>query len=65
MHFVDEWLDYQNREGPFKAESLDSLIFTKNLLRYWRTVLLHAPNLAEFACRLFSIPPNSATSERV
>ncbi|GET62303.1 hypothetical protein RIR_jg12891.t3 [Rhizophagus irregularis DAOM 181602=DAOM 197198] len=24
-----------------------------------------APNLAEFACRLFSIPPNSATSERV
>src|SRR6266498_6153689 len=63
--FVDEWLDYQNREGPFKAESLDSLILTKNLLRYWRTVLLHAPNLAEFACRLFSISPNSATSERV
>ncbi|CAG8717408.1 13801_t:CDS:2 [Rhizophagus irregularis] len=24
-----------------------------------------APNLAELACRLFSIPPNSATSERV
>ena len=65
MQFVDEWLDYQNREGSFKAESLNSSILTKNLLRYWRTALLHASNLAEFACRLFSIPSNSATSERV
>jgi hypothetical protein len=63
--FVDEWLDYQNKEGPFKAESLNSSKLTKNPLRYWRTVLIHAPNLAEFASRLFSIPPNSATSERV
>lgn len=63
--FVDEWLDYQNQEGIFQAESLSSSSLTKIPLRYWRTVLLHAPNLAEFACRLFSIPPNSATSERV
>jgi hypothetical protein len=63
--FVDEWLDYQNREGPFQAESLNNSKLTKTPLRYWRTVLLQAPNLAEFACRLFSIPPNSATSERV
>lgn len=63
--FIDEWLDYQNKEGIFKAESLNSSKLTKNPLRYWRTVLLHAPNLAEFAYRLFSIPPNSATSERV
>jgi hypothetical protein len=63
--FVEEWLDYQNREGIFQAESLNSSNLTKIPLRYWRTVLLHAPNLAEFACRLFSIPPNSATSERV
>jgi len=65
MQFVDEWLDYQNREGFFKAEYLNSSILTKNLLRYWWIVLLHASNLAEFACRLFSIPPNSATSKRV
>src|SRR5581483_3366058 len=63
--FVDEWLNYQNREGPFQAESLNSSKLTKTPLRYWRTVLLQAPNLAEFACRLFSIPPNSATTERV
>src|SRR3954454_10819999 len=63
--FVDEWLDYQNREGFFQAESLNSLNLTKIPLRFWRTVLPYAPNLAEFACRLFSIPPNSATSERV
>ena len=63
--FVDEWLNYQNKEGPFKAESLSSLKLTKNPSRYWRTVLFHAPNLAEFACRLFSILPNSATPKRV
>jgi hypothetical protein len=63
--FVDEWLNYQNKEGPFKTESLNNSKLTKTPLRYWRTVLFHAPNLAEFACRLFSIPPNSATSERV
>ena len=63
--FIDEWLNYQNKEGIFKAESLNSSNLTKIPLRYWRTVLIHAPNLAEFACRLFSIPPNSATSERV
>src|ERR1044071_7173626 len=63
--FIDEWLDYQNKEGIFKAESLNSSKITKNLLRYWRTVLPHTPNLAEFAYRLFSISSSSATSERV
>ncbi|GBC33522.2 hypothetical protein RIR_jg12891.t1 [Rhizophagus irregularis DAOM 181602=DAOM 197198] len=48
-----------------QAESLNNSKLTKTPLKYWRTVLLQAPNLAEFACRLFSIPPNSATSERV
>ncbi|CAI2194005.1 13185_t:CDS:2, partial [Funneliformis geosporum] len=46
-------------------ESLNSSKLTKNPLRYWQTVLLHAQNLAEFTYRLFSIPPNSATSERI
>ncbi|CAI2194946.1 4775_t:CDS:1, partial [Funneliformis geosporum] len=45
-------------------KSLNSLKLTKNPLRYWRTVLLHASNLAEFAYRFFSILPNSVTSER-
>ena len=34
-------------------------------MRYWRTVLSYTPNLVKFAYRLFSIPPSSATSERV
>ena len=40
--FVDEWLDYQNKEGPFKAESLNSSKLIQTPLRYWRTVLLLA-----------------------
>ncbi|CAG8529781.1 24039_t:CDS:2, partial [Racocetra persica] len=64
--FVDEWLMYQNYENIFdKNSSLNRSSITKLPLRYWRTILVHVPNLAEFACRLFSIPPNSATSERV
>ncbi|CAI2177734.1 13335_t:CDS:2, partial [Funneliformis geosporum] len=42
----------------------ECLKLTKNLLRYWQTVLLYASNLAEFAYRFFSISPNSAISER-
>ncbi|PKY58736.1 hypothetical protein RhiirA4_550144 [Rhizophagus irregularis] len=34
------------------AESLNNSKLTKTPLRYWRTVLLQAPNLAVFACRL-------------
>ncbi|CAI2194820.1 18781_t:CDS:1, partial [Funneliformis geosporum] len=56
---------YQNKEDIFKAESLNSSKLIKNPLRYWRTVLLHASKLAEFAYRFFSIPPNSTTSERI
>jgi hypothetical protein len=63
--FVNEWLNYQNKESLFKAESLNCSKLTKTPLRYWRTVLFHVPNLAEFACRLFLISPNSATLERV
>ncbi|CAG8741791.1 4119_t:CDS:2, partial [Dentiscutata heterogama] len=64
--FIDEWLMYQNYEKFFnKNLSLNHPSITQSPLRYWRTVFIHAPNLAEFACRLFSIPPNSATSERV
>ncbi|RIA83405.1 hypothetical protein C1645_833867 [Glomus cerebriforme] len=63
--FVDEWLNYQNKEGLFKAESINCLKLTKTPLKYWRTVLFYTSNLAEFACKLFSIPPNSATSERM
>ncbi|RIA83567.1 hypothetical protein C1645_833645 [Glomus cerebriforme] len=33
--FVDEWLDYQNKKGVFKAESLNSSNLTKTPLRYW------------------------------
>jgi hypothetical protein len=33
--FVEEWLDYQNREGIFQAESLNSSNLTKIPLRYW------------------------------
>ena len=32
--FVDEWLDYQNQEGIFQAESLNSSKLTKIPLRY-------------------------------
>ncbi|CAG8581991.1 15241_t:CDS:10 [Cetraspora pellucida] len=63
--FIDEWLNYSNQEGPFSASSVKNPSFTKFPLRYWRTMLNAAPNLSEFACRLLSIPPNSATSERV
>ena len=63
--FINEWLDYQNKEGIFKAESLNSSKIIKNPLRYWRTVLSYTSNLAEFAYRLFSISLSSATSEKV
>ncbi|CAG8824695.1 6853_t:CDS:2, partial [Racocetra persica] len=63
--FIDEWLNYSNHEGPFSASSIKNPSFTRFPLRYWRTMLNVAPNLSEFACRLLSIPPNSATSERV
>ncbi|CAG8509983.1 11750_t:CDS:2, partial [Scutellospora calospora] len=63
--FIDEWLNYSNQEGPFSALSVKNPSFTRLPLRYWRTMHYVAPNLSEFACRLLSIPPNSATSERV
>ncbi|CAG8638721.1 10968_t:CDS:2, partial [Dentiscutata heterogama] len=62
--FIDEWLNYANQEGPFSASSIKNPSFTKFPLRYWRTMLSATPNLSEFACRLLSIPPNSATSEQ-
>ncbi|CAJ0823757.1 7873_t:CDS:2 [Entrophospora sp. SA101] len=33
--------------------------------RFWKSVLALCPNLSAFASRLFAIPPNSATSERI
>ncbi|CAG8463171.1 12130_t:CDS:2 [Cetraspora pellucida] len=63
--FIDEWLNYSNQEGPFSASSVKNPSFTKFPLRYWHTMLNATPNLSEFACRHLSIPPNSATSERV
>ncbi|CAG8717739.1 14186_t:CDS:2, partial [Dentiscutata heterogama] len=63
--FIDEWLMYQNYKKIFKKDSLfNHPSIAKSPLRYWRTVLIYAPNLAEFAYRLFSIPPNSAISKK-
>ncbi|CAG8499820.1 12692_t:CDS:2 [Cetraspora pellucida] len=63
--FIDEWLNYSNQEGPFSALSVKNPSFTRLPLRYWHIMHYVAPNLSEFACRLLSIPPNSATSEQV
>ncbi|CAG8513028.1 550_t:CDS:2, partial [Cetraspora pellucida] len=63
--FIDEWLNYSNQEDPFSALSVKNPSFTRLPLRYWHTMHYVAPNLSEFACHLLSIPPNSATSERV
>ncbi|CAG8470903.1 10607_t:CDS:2 [Cetraspora pellucida] len=63
--FIDEWLNYASQKGQFSASSIQSPSFTRFPLRYWHTMLHITPNLSEFACHLLSIPPNSATSERV
>jgi hypothetical protein len=63
--FVDEWHNYLYKESYFKSNSLWQPSITKNPNRFWKSVLALCPNLSVFASRLFAIPPNSATSERI
>ncbi|RIA97872.1 hypothetical protein C1645_813591 [Glomus cerebriforme] len=46
--FVDEWLNYQNKEGPFKTESLSSSKLTKNPLRYWTSLYKYIKKTQDF-----------------
>ncbi|CAJ0851084.1 14177_t:CDS:2 [Entrophospora sp. SA101] len=52
-------------ESYFKSNSLWQPSITKDPTRFWKSVLTLCPNLSAFASRLFAIPPNSATSERI